>query len=560
MRPTPPADQCARVLRLQAWLAAQEGGPVSCIETHISWVLLTPQHAYKLKKAVDLGFIDQRSLAARQHACEEELRLNRRTAPALYLGMVGVSESGALLSGSPTSPASRSSSPALDAADFAVCMRRFDPAQTLDRLLAATWPAPAGAASPAPTPTPTPELSAVWAARTDALIDQVVALHASAQPVRGEGLGLMSDLHAATGESPAQWRALARGAQERAQLQRTIAWLQAQEEALAPLCRARREAGFVRELHGDLHLGNVCLFEGRVTVFDGIDFNAALRTIDTLNDLAFLLMDLHAKGASALAWRALNRYLDATGDHAGLPLLPMCMVWRALVRFKVARLKDAAGTGVEAGTGTGTELGVAGQAELALCLRLVQPPTPGLVLMHGVSGCGKTAVSQGLLGVWGAVRLRSDVERQRMASSGRYAPAQVAAVYARLHTLAEAALRAGQRVILDATHLDAAQRQAAIAIAEHLGCPWAIVHVQAPLAVMRERIQARRLAGDASEADEAVLAQQWAQHGDGWDGLSAQEQARALRCDTTLPLSHWARPEAWSGLARLGGLLGGLLG
>lgn len=149
MRPTPPADQCARVLRLQAWLAMQEGGPVACIETHISWVLLTPQHAYKLKKAVDLGFIDQRSLAARQHACEEELRLNRRTAPALYLGMVGVSESGALLSGSPTSPASRSSSPALDAADFAVCMRRFDPAQTLDQLLAATWPAPAGAATPA---------------------------------------------------------------------------------------------------------------------------------------------------------------------------------------------------------------------------------------------------------------------------------------------------------------------------------------------------------------------------------------------------------------------------
>lgn len=526
MTPSPPADQCARVVRLRAWLAAQAGGPVACIETHISWVLLTPQHAYKLKKAVDLGFIDQRSLAARLHACEEELRLNRRTAPALYLGVVGVNEAGALLPGSP---------PSADAADFAVCMRRFDPAQTLDQLLAATWPASAGEALPAVAPTP--ELNAVWAARIDALTDQIVALHATAAPVHGEGFGLMPDLHAATGESPAQWLALARDAQERAQLQRSVAWLQAQEAALAPLCRARREAGFVRELHGDLHLGNVCLFEGRVTVFDGIDFNASLRTIDAMNDLAFLLMDLHAKGASALAWRALNRYLDATGDHAGLPLLPMCMVWRALVRFKVARLKDA---------------GPAGQPELALCLRLQQPPSPGLVLMHGLSGCGKTAVSQGLLGVWGAVRLRSDVERQRMPSADRYAPAQVAAVYARLHTLAEAALRAGQRVILDATCLDAAQRQAAIAIAERLGCPWAIVHVQAPLAVMRGRIAARRLAGDASEADEAVLAQQWAQHGDGWDGLSAQEQARALRCDTTLPLSHWARAEAWSGLARLG--------
>jgi len=535
MTPQPPADQCARVVRLQAWLAAQEGGAVTTIETHISWVLLTPQHAYKLKKAVDLGFIDQRSLAARHHACEEELRLNRRTAPALYLGVVGVSEAGALLPGSPLSPGSPSSP---EAADFAVCMRRFDPAHTLDRLLAAS----------------TPDLSVVWDTHIEALTDQVVALHATAQPVRAEGFGLMSDLHATTGESPAQWLALARDAQELAQLQRVVAWLQAQEEALAPLCRARREAGFVRELHGDLHLGNVCLFEGHVTVFDGIDFSAALRTIDVMNDLAFLLMDLHAKGASALAWRALNRYLDATGDHAGLPLLAMCMVWRALVRFKVARLKDAAGT--EAGNGAGHGAAPGGLAELALCLRLLQPPSPGLVLMHGVSGCGKTAVSQGLLGVWGAVRLRSDVERQRMASSGRYTPAQVAAVYARLHTLAEAALRAGQRVILDATCLDAAQRQAAIAIAERLGCPWAIAHVQAPLAVMRERIAARRLTGDASEADEAVLAQQWAQHGNGWAGLSAQEQARALRCDTTLPLSRWSRAEAWSGLARLGCGLG----
>lgn len=547
MTPTPPADQCARVARLQAWLSAQEG-EVACIETHISWVLLTPQHAYKLKKAVDLAFIDQRSLAARRLACEEELRLNRRTAPALYLGVVGVSEAGTLLPGAPLP-----SSSALAAADFAVCMRRFDPVQTLDQLLAASWPAPAGLASPAAVPTP--ELSAVWADRIDALIDQVVALHATAQPVRAEGLGLMSDLHAATGESLAQWLTLARGAQERAQLQRTVAWLQAQETALAPLCRARRAAGFVRELHGDLHLGNVCLFEGRVTVFDGIDFNAALRTIDTLNDLAFLLMDLHAKGASALAWRALNRYLDATGDHAGLALLPMCMVWRALVRFKVARLKDAAGTG-----------GEAGQSELALCLRWVQPPTPGLVLMHGVSGCGKTAVSQGLLGVWGAVRLRSDVERSRVlpqaggakqavlaaTGAGRYGAAQVAAVYDRLHALAEAALCAGQRVILDATHLDAAQRLAAIAIAERLGCPWAIVHVQAPLALMRERIAARRLSGDASEADEAVLAQQWARHGDGWAGLSPQEQARAVRCDTTQPLWRWSQAETWSALWRLG--------
>lgn len=521
MTPQPPADQCARVVRLQAWLAAQEGGPVACIETHISWVLLTPQRAYKLKKAVDLGFIDQRSLASRRQACEEELRLNRRTAPTLYLGVVEVNGAGELMpSGAPPG------SPGTAAADFAVCMRRFDPAQTLDRLIASD---PPGAHSAQP-----------WAAHTDDLVDQVVALHASAQVVREEGLGLPADLHAATGEAPAQWLSLVHDAAERAQLQGIVAWLQAQEAAHEPLCRSRREAGFVRELHGDLHLGNVCLFEGRVTVFDGIEFSVALRTLDVMNDLAFLLMDLHARGADALAWRALSRYLDATGDHAGLPLLPMCMLWRALVRFKVARLR-----------------GQDGRALLALCERLMRPARPALVLMHGVSGCGKTAVSQGLLGLWGAVRLRSDVERARTpqaagdgapSAAGRYAASQVEAVYARLCALAEAALRAGQRVILDATFLDAAQRQAAIAIAERQGCPWAIVHVQAPLDVMRARIAARRGQGDASEADEAVLARQWAQHGDGWADLSASEQARSVRCDTTRPLSHWHSPEAWAPL------------
>lgn len=520
MTSQPPADQCARVARLQAWLAAQEGGPVTCIETHISWVLLTPQHAYKLKKAVDLGFIDQRSLASRRLACEEELRLNRRTAPTLYLGVVGVSDTGEWIS------LGASPDPLGAAADFAVCMRRFDPAQTLDRLIASD---PPGAHSAQP-----------WAAHIDELVDQVVALHASAQVVRDAGSGLLADLHAATGEAPAQWLSLAHDAAERVQLQGIVAWLQAQEAAHEPLCRSRREAGFVRELHGDLHLGNVCLFEGRVTVFDGIEFSVALRTLDVMNDLAFLLMDLHARGADALAWRALSRYLDATGDHAGLPLLPMCMLWRALVRFKVARLR-----------------GQDGRALLALCERLMRPALPALVLMHGVSGCGKTAVSQGLLGVWGAVRLRSDVERARTpqaagagvpSTAGRYAVPQVEAVYARLRALAEAALQAGQRVILDATFLDAAQRQAAIAVAERQGCPWAIVHVQAPMDVMRARLAARRGQGDASEADESVLAHQWAQHGDGWAGLSAPEQARSVRCDTTRPLSHWHSPEAWAPL------------
>lgn len=514
--PRPPADQVARVEALRTALQRAEspGGPgVQLLETHISWVLVTSHHAYKLKKAVNLGFVDQRDRAWRRRACEEEVRLNRRTAANLYLGVVGVAADGRLL-------------PAEDPAalDHAVRMRRFSPDDTLERRLGAV----------------ADEVAAAW---VDELADAVIALHQQAAAVRGSDQGLLADLRRATHEQPSDWLACCRSPAEREQVSRVLAWLAQCEARHDSLCRARRDAGFVRELHGDLHLGNVCLFEGRVTVFDCIDFSPALRTLDVMNDLAFLLMDLRVRGHGRLAWRVLSRYLDATGDHEGVALLPGFMVWRALVRFKVARLSAGAR---------------ADEAALTLLqgldtLMRVGPPV--LIGMHGVSGCGKSAVSQGLLAVLGAVRLRSDVERSRVMAAAdidlgqRHAEAGHDAVYAHLLERAEALLSIGQRVILDATFLAPRHRRLVQALAERLGCPWAWVHCEAPLETIQARLAARR--GDASEADAQVLAHQLQGLANGAGALDAAELARTVCCDTRLPVTHWAEPAAWSALWRL---------
>lgn len=487
------------------------GHEVARIETHLSWVLVTPTEAFKVKKAVDLGFVDQRDLQARRQACETEVRLNRRTAPALYLGVRGLGADGRWLS--PDDPL---------AIEHAVHMRCFDPAATLDQRLG-----PDGRTSL--------QEAEGW---IDQLVDQVVALHAQAR--RATQGGLIDDLRQATHEAPPSWRAGCEGPEQWNRLEGVLRALAEREEAIEGLCRQRRGDGFVRECHGDLHLGNVCLFEGRVTVFDAIDFCEPLRTLDVMHDLAFLLMDLQVRGWPALAWRALSRYLDATGDHAGVPLLVPAMAWRALVRFKVARLKG------------GAEAEAWAERYLAGAMDLLAPRQPVLVAMQGVSGSGKSAVSQRLLACLGAIRLRSDVERQRLASPdgvADYSPAARDKVYDTLFERAEGLLRAGHRVVLDATFLRAEQRDRVRRLAERLQLPWAWVRCEAPFEVMLARLATRQ--GDASEADARVLMQQLS-------GLAqpvdAAEPERVMQANTTLPLSHWDASASWQPLWRLLGL------
>jgi predicted kinase len=303
-------------------------------------------------------------------------------------------------------------------------------------------------------------------------------------------------------------------------------WLQARSAELAPLWSERLASGYVRECHGDLHLANLMVLDDSVAAFDGIEFDPTLRWIDVLDDMAFVVMDLAAQGRRDLAFRFLNAWLDHSGDHAALPALRFAVVYRALVRAMVAQLGGGAGD-------------AAARRYLETALAWTQPGAAQLFIMHGLPGSGKTFSAQGLLEHLGAIRLRSDVERKRLAGLGAledshsrglnlYDTQVSARTYAQLFNLARVALRCGYPVIIDAAFLRRDERAAALALARELDVSLTIVVCEAPLEILQTRLRERR--GDASEANEAVLAQLRAVA----EPLDAQELALARTAEQVL--------------------------
>jgi hypothetical protein len=493
MAPSPElslARQTAMLHALQAGLGA--GAAVRLIETHISWVLIHGGQAYKFKKALKTAFLDQTCLAGRWHACQEELRLNRRLAPHLYLAVVPVA-------GTPEAPVLGGEGPAID---VAVLMRAFDQEGLWDALA---------------------QRGALQAAHIDALVAQLLPFHdAAAMAGPQAGLASPEQVRAPVLAALAGLEQLGLGEADRARLQQLRAWEAAAFGPLAPLLARRLAQGRVRECHGDLHLGNVTQIEGHTTVFDGIEFSDALRWIDVLSDLAFMAMDLHAHGLPALAHRLVNAYLEASGDYGGVPVLRYYQCYRALVRAQVMGLRAGQQPNPHGAATSGASAWA--QRYLAQALAFTRPKQPVLMITHGYSGSGKTTQSQGLVEATGAVRIRSDVERKRMAGlaalargasaldAGLYAADQTAATYARLNELAVPALQSGFPVILDATFLRRVQRDQARALASDLKVPFAILDFEAPEAALRQRIQARAISGgDASDADVVVLERQMQQ-------------------------------------------------
>lgn len=472
---------------------------VRLLETHISWVLLTGAYAYKIKKPVSLGFLDYSTLARRRQACLDELRLNRRFAPELYLEVVPIT-------GTPERPVIGGDGEAIE---YAVRMREFPQDAQLDRRLAAGRLGPAD---------------------LDALAETIAAFHGAAAPaapdtphgrpeaVRAPVHDTLAFLHGgATGTARAAITALS-------------AWTTATEAALAPLMTWRRAAGRVREVHGDLHLANLVQLPSGIAAFDCIEFSESLRWLDVINDLAFTTMDLAFRGRRDLAFRLLNRYLEITGDYEGVRLLPYYEVYRALVRAKVAAIRAAELDG---------EARVAALRQRDDHLRFAAERTrtgaPLLILMHGVTGSGKSWLSERLVPLLPAVRVRSDVERRRLhgippgqgsdsaLDAGIYAPAASALTYTRLVEVARAILRAGEAVLVDAAFLRRSDRQAFRRLARELGARYAIVACSAPVLELERRIAARG-SGDASEGSTAVLARQLAKG----EALDADEQRHAL--------------------------------
>ena len=454
---------------------------VRLIETHISWVLLAGRYAYKIKKALDLGFLDFTTLEARRFYCEEEIRLNRRLAPKIYLDVVPIG-------GIPQNP-QFGAQPALE---YAVSMRRFAVSKQLDYLLARGKVAPA---------------------HMDQLAATLATFHGGLPRTEADSaFGAPETIHAEAMQNFEQLSSLLTAP---ADLDAVTALGALTEKAFAEcekLFAQRHARGFVRECHGDLHLGNIVLIGDEPVPFDGIDFNPALRWIDVMDEVAFLTMDLLHEQRPDLAYRFLNAWLEATGDYAGIPVLRFYLAYRAVVRAKVSAIRAQ-----QAGRIRKRVL-AACREYLALAGECFAYRRPLLIITHGLPGSGKSTFAKVALQRLQAIRLRSDVERKRLfgmnplddsrsgTGDGIYSEDATRRTYARLHELARGLLDAGFPVIVDAAFLKQEEREQFRELALELSVPFAIASLRADEATLRARIVHRRSkGGDASEADVDVL-------------------------------------------------------
>jgi hypothetical protein len=458
------------------------------IETHISWVILAGEFAYKIKKPLDFGFLDFSSLAKRHHFCEEEIRLNSRLAPDIYLAVVAI---GGSLEEPRLDPSLKAVGPVIE---WAVKMRAFPADATLDRE------------------------AEVSTEQIDAIAECIAEFHAGiasapANSTYGEPDKVVAPI-AANFEQLRKLLPFDRDSQLKPLLDRLQTWSENEGQRLGQHFAARKAGGFIRECHGDLHLGNIAWVGNKPLVFDALEFNPALNHIDVINEIAFLSMDLRHRGRADLAWRLLDGYLAQTGDFAGLQALPYYQVYRAMVRAKV--------TAIMAAEHPEHADFNACMSYLQLADRLAHDRHPALLLMHGVSGSGKTWLSQHLLEQLGGIRLRSDVTRKRLFGlkplqdsadipGGIYTPEASARTLATLVQDASGLLAAGFLVIVDATFIHRRWRAPFQALAAELPVAWWIVSLAAPSDVLQARIVQRQAQGtDASEAGLAVLESQLA--------------------------------------------------
>ena len=450
--------------------------PIRVIETHISWLLLTGDYAYKIKKPVNFGFLDFTTLKQRQHYCEEELRLNQRLAPDIYEKLITIC-------GSETAPKLISANKTTDSEPFeyAIRMHQFNPEHRLDLIFDRQRFEPA------------------W---IDMLAEQIAHFHTRIPRVaKGSPWGgadtiwdVVSDNFRHIGEQNLDandWQTLQFLSQRTAQ----------QFRKLISIFARRKQEGHVRECHGDLHLGNITLYHGQLRLFDCIEFNLQFRWIDTMCDLAFLLMDLEVKGQYRWANRCLNRYLELTGDYEGLTLLNFYKGYRSMVRAKVATL------GEEPDLPTFRKY-------LQLTQTYTRDKTPALFLMHGVSGSGKSHLSAQLVERIDCIRIRSDVERKRLYRElslrgerlEMYGPEMNARTFQHLLNLSRSLLESGYSVIVDATFIRKRTRQSYIDLAQSLDIPMRIISCFCEQKLVEARLKRRSEEGaDASDADVDVM-------------------------------------------------------
>jgi uncharacterized protein len=477
---------------------------VERLETHASVIFLAGERAYKLKKAVRYSYLDYSTREKRRAACEAELAVNRRFAPELYLGVKPVTRSarGEL---------------ALDgegeAIDWLLVMRRFASAAQLDHMA---------------------EGGALTREIMTALADRIASVHETSE-IRHD-FGGAHGLESAIAGCIENLRLAIEQGLPAADVESWAERAGAAVARLAPLLERRRLAGKVRSCHGDLHLQNICLWEGRPMLFDGIEFDPTISNIDVLYDLAFLLMDLRHRRLDSFASLIFNRYLDRCHEADGLAALPLFISVRAAVRAQVT----AAAASQSRDAARIFALRDQAKSYLTLAVESLEPARPRLVVLGGFSGTGKSTLAvrmaPSLDPAPGARVFRSDVIRKQLAGveeTARLQPSFYTAkahaeIYRRLASEATSALEAGRSVIIDAVCGRRSEQEALAALARKAGLPFDGLWLEAPTELLERRIEARRR--DASDATIAVLHGQLvqAEPPEGWRKIDASGDPEAM--------------------------------
>ena len=500
------------------------GMTVERIDTHSSIVFLAGARAWKLKRAVRFDYLDFSTPGRRKVLCEAEVRLNRRTAPSLYRGVVAITRArdGSLALGGPGEPV-----------DWVVEMTRFDQGALLDRLAA----------------------DGRLALDTMTTLARALAgFHGGAEPRRDHG-GTAGMTWVTEGNA-AGFADQGAGILDPAACSRVTRDTRFELERQGALLDKRRQHGSVRQCHGDLHLRNIVLLDGQPTLFDAIEFNDDIACIDVLYDLAFLIMDLWRRQLPRHANAIWNGYLGETNDLEGVALMPLFLSCRAAVRAKTS----ATAARVQTDTRQAAELEQLARDYLAMAERLLHPPSPCLIAIGGLSGSGKSALAMALApsigAVPGALVLRSDEIRKRLCGVSPlerlgpegYTPAVSDRVYAALADRASQVVRSGHSAIVDAVHARPADRQAIERLAGDASVPFIGLWLEAPETVLIERTKRRRF--DPSDADETVIRTQHSQDIGAIDwhridaSLSAESVLREVKAvvgDRGSPVAHSLR-------------------
>ena len=479
--------------------------PIQLEQTHISYVLLTGDYVYKLKKPVNFGFLDFSTLDKRQHFCAEELRLNQRGAPELYLEVLPVTQVENQYQLSETG----------QPVEYVIKMRQFPQEALFIKMFEQG------------------KLSETHMEELGRVVAQYHALAQTNDYIRK--FGEVAQVRESINENYELSKNYIGGPQTQAQFEETKQYTDGFFAQRPELFVSRIENNWIRECHGDLHLRNICLWQNKILLFDCIEFNEQFRFVDVMYDAAFVMMDLEARQRSDLGNAFLNTYVEQTGDWEGLQVLPLYLCRQAYVRAKVNSLllddPSVPGSAKSEATATAAQY-------YQLASEYTKPRLGKLILMSGLSGSGKSTVARQLARQMGAIHIRSDAVRKHLAGipltdrggDELYTAQMSQKTYERLLFLGIMLANQGFSVILDAKYDRQQLRSIAIAQAQFHQLPLQILHCSAPVEVLRDRLEKRT--NDIADATADLLSGQQA----GFEPFTEAEQPLVKSLDTSQPL------------------------